>query len=237
MRLIPADANLGRMNTKKEIGYRVLTLDRAPFRAFAVATETGIPGHYAAVGGAEAPDEGGYIVWGLRGTDIAEATIEPAIVDSTDALLEGIAAGLDALLTNIKQAMPTMPVIPPFPEIPAPVVQMDTLEFEEEVGLLRAYLIEMVASNNERQTERISELQAQFPTISADVLKQLEEQDKVLARGLQVIGEMRADMTTYFTPPVVVEEIAIPEPVVSKKAKRIKLAVERLDNILERGGA
>lgn len=82
---LPATFVLGIENTGLAIGYRVLNLDRTTYSAF---TTTGVAesiagsGTYSVNGGITAPDAGGYIIAGTSGTDIAEATIDPAIASS-----------------------------------------------------------------------------------------------------------------------------------------------------------
>lgn len=44
------------------LGYTVLNLDRTEYAAFALATESAVPGTYYAAGGYAAPDAGGYVV-------------------------------------------------------------------------------------------------------------------------------------------------------------------------------
>jgi len=75
-----AAADLGIIHTAKAIGYRVLNLDETLYSAFSTTgvAETNVIGFYRKDDGVVAPDAGGYIVWGVSGTDYAEDTIPPA---------------------------------------------------------------------------------------------------------------------------------------------------------------
>ncbi len=77
---VPAAADLGPAYTGLAIGYRVLNLDETEYSAFSTTgvAETSIVGFYRKDNGVSAPDAGGYIIWGVSGTDYAEATIAPA---------------------------------------------------------------------------------------------------------------------------------------------------------------
>jgi len=99
MQLVPVDAQLSPRRTKQPIGYRVLDINRevvTPFTKTRVG-ESRIPGCYFVAGGVEAPDDGGFIVWGLKDKDIAEAPIEPVAADYS----EQLAALADALQSTI----------------------------------------------------------------------------------------------------------------------------------------
>lgn len=78
---IPATAVLGPGLTGLAIGYRVLNLDRTEYSAFATTdvVETGVAGTYTVEGGVLVPSAGGHIVWGVDGTDYAEATLDPIL--------------------------------------------------------------------------------------------------------------------------------------------------------------
>jgi hypothetical protein len=67
------------------IGLRVLNLDGTVYAAFATTgvAETSTAGTYRKAGGVVAPLAGGYIVWGVAGTDYAEATVESTSVNVT----------------------------------------------------------------------------------------------------------------------------------------------------------
>jgi len=73
-------ADLGLLHTAKAIGYRVLNLDATIYSAFSTTgvAETNVLGFYRKDNGAVVPDAGGYIVWGVSGTDYAADTIPPA---------------------------------------------------------------------------------------------------------------------------------------------------------------
>lgn len=77
---VPAGVELGPAYTGLAVGYRVLTLARSVFSAFSTGgvVESTVLGTYVKVNGVIAPDAGGYIVWGISGTDYAEADILPA---------------------------------------------------------------------------------------------------------------------------------------------------------------
>lgn len=81
---VPATVVLGPGMTGLAIGYRILTLARATHSAFTTTNvaETSTAGTYAVTGGVSAPDAGGYIVWGVSGTDYAEGNIDPVITAS-----------------------------------------------------------------------------------------------------------------------------------------------------------
>lgn len=78
--MTPAIAVLGPGKTGLAIGLRVLNLDGTTYAAFSATgvAETSVLGTYRKAGGVVCPDAGGYIVWGVSGTDYAEATVEPA---------------------------------------------------------------------------------------------------------------------------------------------------------------
>mgnify|MGYP000847553786 CR=1 FL=1 len=78
---LPATAILGPAKTGLGIGYRVLNLNRTTYSAFTttnVAESPASSGTYNVSGGIVAPDAGGYVVFGVSGTDYAEAPIDPA---------------------------------------------------------------------------------------------------------------------------------------------------------------
>lgn len=81
----PATAVLGPGKTGLTIGYRVLNLDGTVYSAFSTTgvAETSTAGTYRVAGGVVAPLAGGYIVWGVVGTDYAEATVESASANVT----------------------------------------------------------------------------------------------------------------------------------------------------------
>ncbi len=80
MQIVPASAQLAPRRSRQAVGYRVLDLNRKPVVGFTRdrVGESTIPGNFFVAGGVQAPDAGGYIVWGLDGDDFAEATIDPA---------------------------------------------------------------------------------------------------------------------------------------------------------------
>jgi len=175
---IPADSRLGRSNAGKSIGYRVQTLDRAPFRAWTPAQETGIPGHYVAVGGIEAPDAGGYIVWGTETEDIAQTSIEPATVDMTPALLERIAAMLDGLSERILHAVSLIPG--------SVIVETDTAQLDAAI----TRLTEMAeAATALRQAVVIAEHMSGNLSQYATTMERVQELDAAQRRRLVVIDD------------------------------------------------
>jgi hypothetical protein len=95
---VPATAVLGPGKTGLTIGLRVLNLDGTEYSAFSATdvTETSTAGTYRKAGGAVVPDAGGYIVWGVSGTDYAEATVDSTAVNVTS--LEGGTTPLDNLV-------------------------------------------------------------------------------------------------------------------------------------------
>lgn len=133
---VPADARLGRTHAGKKIGYRVLNLSRSTFAAFTRANvvETSIPGHYTIMSGIEAPDAGGYIVWGTKGEDIAEASIEPAPPDQAADMLKRIAAMLDSLSERILHAVSLLPA--PVAEMQGGPVRVDTAGLDAAIARL-----------------------------------------------------------------------------------------------------
>ena len=76
---VPATAVLGPGKTGLTIGLRVLNLDGTEYAAFSTTgvAETSVLGTYRKASGVACPDAGAYIVWGVSGTDYAEATVEP----------------------------------------------------------------------------------------------------------------------------------------------------------------
>ena len=76
---IAATAVLGPGKTGLAIGVTVLNLDGTEYTAFSTSgvAETSVAGTYRKADGVVVPDAGGYLVWGVSGTDYAEATVEP----------------------------------------------------------------------------------------------------------------------------------------------------------------
>lgn len=94
----PATAVLGPGKTGLAIGLRVLDIDRVQYSAFSTTgvAETSTLGTYSKAGGAVVPDAGGYIVWGVVGTDYAEATVDSTSVNVT--YLAGLSVPVDNLV-------------------------------------------------------------------------------------------------------------------------------------------
>ena len=111
MQTQPASAQLGRTAEGKSIGYRVLTVGRAEYRPFTTdgVTLTGTPYHYAVVGGIEAPDNGGFVIWGTADQDMAEAPI-PATHDIAP-LLTAFRADMEALAQRLAAMIPPPPAL------------------------------------------------------------------------------------------------------------------------------
>lgn len=96
---VPATAQLGPGKTGLAIGYRVLNLNRTTYSAFTTTNVAEAPassGTYNVSGGIIAPDAGGYVIFGISGTDYAEGTIDP---ESSAAILAAIAT-----LNNLSSA-------------------------------------------------------------------------------------------------------------------------------------
>ena len=76
---IPATCVLGPGLTGLAIGVTVLNVDGTEYAAFSTSgvSETSVAGTYRKADGVVVPDAGGYLVWGVSGTDYAEATVEP----------------------------------------------------------------------------------------------------------------------------------------------------------------
>lgn len=109
---VPATAVLGPGKTGLPIGLRVLDIDRVQYSAFSTTgvAETGTAGTYSKAGGAVVPDAGGYIVWGVSGTDYAEATVDSTSANVTYSA--GVAlAGRLAEVTDLPAASPSASVI------------------------------------------------------------------------------------------------------------------------------
>jgi len=98
---VPATAVLGPGKTGLTIGLRVLNLDGTTYSAFATTdvAETSTAGTYRKASGAVVPDAGGYIVWGVSGTDYAEATVDSTAVNVTS--LAGQTEPVDNLVLSL----------------------------------------------------------------------------------------------------------------------------------------
>lgn len=101
----PATAVLGPGKTGLTIGYRVLNLDGTTYSAFSTTgvAETSTAGTYRVAGGIVAPLAGGYIVWGVVGTDYAEATVESASANVT--YQNGVAVAAADANGNVKAVL------------------------------------------------------------------------------------------------------------------------------------
>ena len=76
---VAATCVLGPGLTGLAIGVTVLNIDGTEYAAFSTSgvAETSVAGTYRKADGVVVPDAGGYLVWGVSGTDYAEATVEP----------------------------------------------------------------------------------------------------------------------------------------------------------------
>lgn len=83
--IVPVTATLGSTKTGLTIGYRVLNNDRTTFSVFTTTNviETSIPGVYSVTNGVNVPDDGGFIIFGESGNDLAESVIEPNVNQET----------------------------------------------------------------------------------------------------------------------------------------------------------
>ena len=132
---VPATCVLGPGKTGLTIGLRVLNLDGTVYAAFSTTgvAETSTAGTYRKAGGVVAPLAGGYIVWGVAGTDYAEATVESASANVT------LWAGQPTSHTdgtpdvNVKWWLST-PVVPPATE-GIPTVDMEGASIRLALGL------------------------------------------------------------------------------------------------------
>jgi hypothetical protein len=169
---IPAAARLRRRWSRQKIGYRILDISRNPAQPFTTqnVVETGIAAHFAAVGGVEAPDAGGYIVWGLADFDIAEATIAPAPTVVVQPLMGRLKASFEALAKRIVELLPE-----PAPVIvePTPVV-MDTAPFEAGVQSLRTDLVSMTQLSGEQQAIHLAVIRDRLENAS-QIMQRLAE--------------------------------------------------------------
>lgn len=95
---LPATVPLGASKAGLAIGYRVLNLNRTNYSEFTttnVAESPASSGTYNVSGGIVAPDAGGYVIFGVSGTDYAEAPIDPA-----PPTVAAIQSGLSTLTTS-----------------------------------------------------------------------------------------------------------------------------------------
>lgn len=131
---LPLSLGLGAANAGKLIGYTVLNLDRTEYAAFALATESDVPGTYYALGGYVAPDAGGYLVVSESDggdpavlTAMVEGDIEPKVtqinsvsgtVSLEDNAINARTLGFDAvaeIANAIRVGSPGSPSINPRP--------------------------------------------------------------------------------------------------------------------------
>ena len=83
---VAATCVLGPSLTGLAIGVTVLNVDGTEYAAFSTTgvAETSVAGTYRKAGGVVCPDAGGYLVWGVSGTDYAEATVDPKPAQAGD---------------------------------------------------------------------------------------------------------------------------------------------------------
>jgi hypothetical protein len=191
MQRIPADARLPSSYDDKEIGYRVLTLGRGEFVPFTVEGVTlSMPRCWSVAGGVDAPDGGGYIVWGLADEDLAEAGIEPVVPDLTDAVLFRMRTIIDTAISRIIAVMPATPVI-----------QMDTSAFDLSIKQLDDKMSAVstdVELRTHEQGKQVSEIQTRLAELATsyaglkateDVTRQLSALTAMRDRLSEVIGD------------------------------------------------
>lgn len=178
-RIVPADAQLRpRWSGRTDIGYRILDIDRKLFRVFTTerVQEVGTA-HYAVIGGAEVPAEGGHIIWGTAEQDIAEAPIQPVQADTTPMILAGVTAMLNDLLTRIADLLPE----------PAPVI-VDTTPFIASVEALRTEQAAQVSAESKRQARYVQEVRTWIRELSEGVQAQFA--------GMTVANRQFGEMST-----------------------------------------
>lgn len=172
--IIPAAAQLRRRWAGQAIGYEIMHLDGSLFRAWTTeGVHETMPGYFMVTDGVEAPDAGGYIVWGLADQDIVQATIEPAIADNSPALLEQIGVLLDGLLASIGGLLPQ----------PAPVI-VDTNVFEAGVMQLRSEWAAIAEQDDQRLRQRLTEIHARLNGLSESLRRHGEAYIIAHAAGL-----------------------------------------------------
>ena len=158
------------------MGYRVLDIDRNPVSSFTAdrVIETNIVAQFVVVGGVEAPDEGGYIVWGLQDYDIAEATIDPVPI--------AIVQAVNRLRTLTKELPKRLGELLPercIELLPEPAV-IDTATFEAGVRAL-----------HQEYEARAKTLGDQQSALSVEIQRQLDRAIEAIAQSgeLSVTGQ------------------------------------------------
>ncbi len=183
MRNIPASVWLPSTYNGQSIGYSILNVSRETFLGFTLAgVVMPFPRYWAVSGGVQVPDAGGFIVWGLENNPLAEATVDPAPVDTSQEWLIQIGAMLAHAIERIVAVMPATP--------PAPVVQMDTSSFESTVEALGVRVAELIQERNQEQAVTVSEIQAQLATLTMlnDAARQTAALRAIQERISEVIG-------------------------------------------------
>lgn len=191
MQRIPADARLPSTYDDKEIGYRVLTIGRGEFVPFTTEAVTlSMPRCWSVAGGVDAPDQGGYIVWGLADKDLAETSIEPDCPNVADGIVSAMRNLLADAIARITAVMPA-----------TPVVQMDTGGFEKGVNRLRSDMTALVLAGSTQQAERVSAIQTRLSELSTSyaslkVLDDASRQVSALTAMRDRLSEVLGDKPT-----------------------------------------
>lgn len=174
--IVPASAQLRRRWAGQVIGYEVLSLDRSLFRAWTNdQVQEPAPAYFVATNGVEAPDAGGYIVWGLVDQPVVESVIEPASASFEPALSAGLDSLYDELIDRIKALFPQ----------PAPVI-VDTNVFEAGVMQLRSELAAIAEQDDQRLRQRLTEIHARLNGLSESLRRHGEAYIVAHAAGLDV---------------------------------------------------
>lgn len=174
--IVPAAAQLRRRWAGQAIGYEVRNLDRTLFRIWSLdQVQEPTPAYFVATGGVEAPDSGGYIVWGLVDQSVVEAAIEPAAASFEPALSAGLDALYDELIDRFKALFPQ----------PAPVI-VDTNVFEAGIIQLRGELAAIAEQDDQRLRQRLTEIHARLNGFGESLRRHGEAYIVAHAAGLDV---------------------------------------------------
>lgn len=176
--IIPARVQLPARYAGQPLGYRVLNLNLSLFSAFTSVNVAEIhPSFYVVSEGVNAPDAGGYLIWGVKGQDLMTATIQPSVVKP---ILSGVIDELNKLARRIIEAMP---------KPAAQQIAVKTEAFEAGVAALRAELAEMLRVDGQADadrldvvTQRVDELYAELQRIDAPGA--VEKHVETTAQGL-----------------------------------------------------
>lgn len=150
--IVPARAQLPISYRGSRLGYRILNLDLSVFSSFTTKrVEETQPGMWVVNGGVEAPDAGGYIVWGLKGKDIVGATIQPQCLPSP-----GITAGEAELIMQR--------FIASLPKPPAPVA-VNIAPIESSIAALNTEFQRLLQANDDNQSQQASVIAQQVSAL------------------------------------------------------------------------